>query len=225
MNDVVISFLKGVMVGLGASIPLGPIGVLCVQRTLSKGRISGFVSGMGAAIVDTFYAALSVIGLAYIQGVFESHEGYFLCFGGVLVIFIGLKIYLTNPVKQIRKTNTKMHRLEDFISVTLLTLSNPGALFLILGLFALVGLNINADSGSMTISTVLWGVFVGAGIWWYSLSTSISLFRKKFRLKQLWMINRVSGIIIMALGLISTLKGAWIFISPFFKAITSNPNP
>lgn len=217
MNDVVMSFLQGVLVGLGASIPLGPVGVLCVQRTLSKGRISGFISGMGAAIVDTFYAALAVIGLAYIHGVIKAHEGHFLCFGGVLVIFIGLKIYLTNPVKQIRQTNTKKHHIEDFISVIILTISNPAALFLILGLFALVGLNINSDSGSVTISTVLWGVFVGAGVWWYSLSTGISLFRKKFRLKQLWMINRVSGIVIMALGLISTLKGVWIFLSPFLK--------
>ena len=217
MNAVVISFIKGVLVGLGASIPLGPIGVLCVQRTLSKGRISGFISGMGAALVDTFYAALAVIGLAYIQGVIESHESYFLCFGGLLVIFIGLKIYLTNPVKQIRQTNSKKHRFEDFLSVVALTISNPATLFLILGLFALVGLNINADSGSMAISTVLWGVFVGAGMWWYSLSTGISLFRNKFRLKQLWMINRISGITIMALGMISTLKGVWMFIVPFLK--------
>lgn len=215
MNTVVITFLQGVLVGLGASIPLGPIGVLCVQRTLSKGRISGFISGMGAALVDTFYSALAVIGLVYIQVLIEAHEGYFLCFGGVLVVFIGLNIYLTNPVKQIRQTITKKHHIEDFISVVVLTISNPATLFLILGLFALVGLNINSSSGSMTISTVLWGVFVGAGIWWYSLSTGISLFRKKFRLKQLRMINIVSGIIIMALGLISTLKGIWIFISPF----------
>ena len=217
MNAVVISLLQGVLVGLGASIPLGPIGVLCVQRTLSKGRISGFISGMGAAFVDTFYAALAVIGIAYIQRFIAAQEGYFLCFGGLLVVFIGLKIYLTNPVKQIRQTNTKKHRFEDFFSVVFLTISNPGALFLILGLFALVGLNINSDSGSMTISTVLWGVFVGAGLWWYSLSTAISMFRKKFRLKQLWMINRISGIIIMTLGMISTLKGVWIFLEPFLK--------
>jgi len=217
MNHVVTSFLQGVLVGLGASIPLGPIGVLCVQRTLSNGRISGFISGLGAAFVDTFFAALAVIGLAYIHGLIEEHEGYFLCFGGLLVIIIGLKIYLTNPVKKIRQTNAKKYRLEDFISIVILTISNPGALFLILGLFALVGLNINATASSVTISTVLWGVFVGAALWWYVLSTSINVFRKKFRLKQLWMINRISGIIIMALGMISSLKGIWIFIAPYIS--------
>ena len=217
MNDVVFSFLQGVLVGLGASIPLGPIGVLCVQRTLSKGRISGFISGLGAAMVDTLFAALAVIGLTYIQGLITAHERYFLCFGGLLVVFIGLKIYLTNPVKQIRQTNAKKYRFEDFMSVVLLTITNPGALFIILGLFALVGLNINSSSGSFAISTVLWGVFSGAGIWWYALSTSIDLFRKKFRLKQLWMINRISGIIIMALGMISTSKGIWMIIIPYLK--------
>jgi arginine exporter protein ArgO len=122
---------------------------------------------------------------------------------------------LTNPVKQIRQTTSKKRRFEDFFSAAALTISNPGALFLILGLFALVGLNIDADSGSVTISTVLWGVFMGAGLWWYTLSTSINLFRNRFRLKQLWMINQISGIIIMALGVISALKGAWTFIAPY----------
>ena len=212
---MVINFFQGVLVGLGASIPLGPIGVLCVQRTLSKGRNSGFISGMGAAFVDTFFAALAIMGLAYIQALIKSHESYFLCVGGLLVVFFGLKIYLSNPVKQIRQANFKKRRVEDFLSVVLLTISNPGALFLILGLFALVNPNINTIAGSFAISTVLWGVFAGSGLWWYSLSTGISVFRNKFRLKQLWMINRVSGIIIMALGLISTLKGIWIFIAPY----------
>jgi len=217
MNEVVITFFQGVLVGLGASIPLGPVGVLCVQRTLSKGRYSGFISGMGAALVDTFFAALAVLGLAYIQLFIKSHESYFLCLGGLLVVFIGLKIYLSNPVKQIRQANPKKRRLEDFLSVALLTISNPGALLLFLWLFALVGLNINATAGSFTISTVLWGVFVGAGLWWYGLSTTISIFRNRFRLKQLWMINRISGIVIMALGMITTLKGIWMFITPFLN--------
>jgi len=217
MNDVVLSFLQGVLVGLGASIPLGPIGVLCVQRTLSKGRISGFISGLGAAFVDTFFAALAIMGLAYIQALIKEHENYFLCFGGLIVVYIGLKIYLTNPVKQIRQANFKRRRFEDFISVAALTISNPSALFLILGLFALVGLNINAETGSFAISSVLWGVFAGAALWWYTLSTGINIFRNKFRLKQLWMINRISGIVIMALGMISTLKGVWMFISPYLK--------
>ena len=215
MNDVVVSFFQGVLVGMGASIPLGPIGVLCVQRTLSKGRYSGFISGLGAAFVDTFFAALAVMGLAYIQSLIKAHESYFLCVGGLLVVFIGLKIYLTNPLKQIRQPNMKKRRFEDFISVAALTITNPGALLLILGLFAAVGLNIDANNGSFAISSVLWGVFVGAGLWWYILSTSVNLFRNKFRLKQLWMINRVSGIIIMALGLISTFKGVWMFIVPY----------
>ena len=217
MDGVVTPFLQGVLVGLGASVPLGPVGVLCVQRTLSKGRISGFISGLGAAFADTFFAALAVMGLAYIKGLIKEHESYFTCFGGLLVIYIGLKIYLSNPVKQIRQANFKRHRFEDFISIAALTVSNPGALFLILGLFALVGLNINASAGSFAISTVLWGVFVGAGVWWYSLSTCISKFRNKFRLKQLWLINKISGIVIMTLGLISTLKGVWMFLSPFLR--------
>jgi Putative threonine efflux protein len=212
MNDTLLSFLQGLLVGLGASIPLGPIGVLCVQRTLSKGRNSGLISGLGAATVDTIFAAVAVMGLAFIQGIIESHKSYFLCFGGLVVMAIGLRIYLTNPVKQIRQPKTRNHHFEDFFSVAAMTISNPGALFIILGLFAVVGLKIRPDDTTFAISSVLWGVFLGGGLWWYTLSTSVNVFRKKFRLKQLWMINRISGIIIMVLGLISVIDGLWKFI-------------
>ncbi|MCL2726878.1 MAG: LysE family translocator [Bacteroidales bacterium] len=217
MSDVMVNFFQGLLVGFGASIPLGPVGILCVQRTLSKGWHSGLISGLGAAMADTFYAALAVMGLAYIQILLQAHEKYFFSLGGLLIIYFGLRIYLTNPVKQIRQTNVKKRHLEDFISTALLTLSNPGSIVFILGFFALVGLKVNSSAGSFAISTVLWGVFAGAGLWWYCLSMSVSIFRKKFRLKQLLMINRVSGIIIMALGLISASKGIWLFIAPYLK--------
>ena len=212
MNDALITFFQGLLVGLGASIPLGPIGVLCVQRSLSKGRNSGLISGLGAATVDTIFAAVAVMGLAFIQGLIESHKNYFLFFGGFVVMAIGLRIYLTNPVKQIRQPKNRNHHFEDFLSTAAMTISNPGALFLILGLFALVGLKIRPDASAFAISSALWGVFLGGGLWWYTLSTSVNIFRKKFRLKQLWMINRISGIVILVLGLISVIEGLWKFI-------------
>ena len=214
MNYTLTTFLQGLLVGLCASIPLGPIGVLCVQRSLSKGRNSGFISGLGAATVDTIFAAVAVMGLAFIQGLIERHENYFLCLGGLVVIAIGLRIYLTNPVKQIRQPKTRNHHFEDFFSTAIMTITNPGALFIILGAFAIVGLKIRPDDTAFAISSVLWGVFLGGALWWYALSTSVNLFRKKFRLKQLWMINRISGIIIMVLGLISAIEGLWKFIKP-----------
>jgi len=207
---MLMTLLKGILVGLGASVPLGPIGVLCVQRTLSKGRLSGFISGMGATLADTVFATFAIMGLAFILVLFEANRNFFLIIGGLIVIAVGLKIYFTNPIKQIRQNRRGQHRLfEDFISVFMLTFSNPGAIFLILGLFAMVGLDINEESGLLSITMALCGVTVGATLWWFTLSTVISLYRRRFRIKQLWTINRVAGVIIVLLGIISVIDGLY----------------
>jgi len=202
-----IGLLKGILAGLGASIPLGPIGVLVVQRTISKGRSSGFISGLGAATVDTIFAALAVLSLAFVQQIFDANEAYFLTGGGLLIMGLGLKIYLTNPIKQLRRKKQGNAPFEDYISVFLLTISNPGAIFLMLAMFALLGLDIDKESGTINIAIVLWGVALGASAWWFLLSWLLSRFRKRFRIKQLWYINRIAGILIMILGIISLFDG------------------
>lgn len=199
--------LKGFIVGMGASIPLGPLGVLCIQKTLSKGRNSGFLTGLGASVSDTFYAAISLLGLAFIQNVIKEHMNWVMLFGGLIIILIGIKVYLTNPIKQIRQKNTNRKHLEDFFEALIMTITNPGAIFLILGLLAAAGINISDGVEKGSVVTILWGVFIGSAIWWFSLSTTVNIFRKKFRIKQLIMINRISGIAIIVLGVISLCDG------------------
>ncbi len=211
------SIIKGFIVGMGASIPLGPLGVMCVQKTLSKGRISGIMTGLGASITDTFFAAFAILSLALIQQFVSDHETSVLFYGGIAVIIIGLKIFLTNPVKQIRRNKGGKKLFEDFISSVIMTVTNPGAVFLILGLFAFVGLNVDGSSKGTVIFAALAGVFGGALTWWVILSTAINIFRDKFRLKQLLMINRVAGIVIMVLGLISVIDGSWRFLYSYFN--------
>ncbi len=211
------SIVKGFIVGIGASIPLGPLGVMCVQKTLSKGRISGIVTGLGASITDTIFATFAIVSLALIQDFVKNNEISVLFYGGLAVIAIGLKIFLTNPVKQIRRSKGGKKLLEDFISSVIMTITNPGAVFLILGLFAFVGLNVDSSSSGDVIFAALLGVFLGANAWWIILSTSINIFRNKFRLKQLLMINRVAGIVIMVLGFFSVAEGAWRFLYNYFK--------
>jgi len=211
------SIVKGFIVGIGASIPLGPLGVMCVQKTLSKGRISGIVTGLGASITDTIFATFAIVSLALIQEFVNNNETSVLFYGGLAVIAIGLKIFLTNPVKQIRRSKGGKKLLEDFISAIIMTITNPGAVFLILGLFAFVGLNVDSSSSGDVIFAALLGVFLGANAWWIILSTSINIFRNKFRLKQLLMINRVAGIVIMVLGFFSVAEGAWRFLYNYFK--------
>lgn len=204
---MLVTLLKGFIVGLGASIPLGPLGVLCVQKTLSKGRNSGFITGLGASFSDTLYAAISLLGLAFIENLIDKNKDIVMIIGGAIIIYIGIRIFFTNPIKQIRQKNTNKKHVQDFIEAFLMTVTNPGAIFLILGLLAAVGININDNEVRPSIVVILLGVFMGTVTWWFTLSTGINVFRKKFRIRQLVMINRVSGAIMGVLGVIAMFDG------------------
>ena len=204
---MLVTLLKGFIVGLGASIPLGPLGVLCVQKTLSKGRNSGFITGLGASFSDTLYAAIALLGLAFIENLIDKNKDIVMIIGGAIIIYIGIRIFFTNPIKQIRQKNTNKKHVQDFIEAFLMTVTNPGAIFLILGLLAAVGININDNEVRPSVVVILLGVFMGTVTWWFTLSTGINVFRKKFRIRQLVMINRVSGAIMGVLGVIAMFDG------------------
>ncbi len=199
-------FIKGLIVGFLASIPLGPVGVLCIQRTINKGRFSGIVSGMGAATVDSFFALVAALGLTYIINFIEEQHFFIQLIGGGVLIFLGIKIFTTNPVKQIRRHRRKKNKLiEDYLSVLFLTLSNPLAVFLFVAAFAGIGMVTSRDS-SLKSSLIIAGVFAGAMSWWAVLTFFIDLFRKRFRLKQLWWINKIAGVVIMVFGIAAMLS-------------------
>jgi threonine/homoserine/homoserine lactone efflux protein len=155
-----------------------------------------------------------MLGLAFMQRLFDANENWFLMGGGLLVAGIGLSVYLSNPVKQLRRKKQVNRSFEDYISVFILTISNPGATFLMLALFALVGVNIDKASGVVNIAIVLWGVVIGAAAWWFFLSWLINRFRHRFRIRQLWYINRIAGIIIIILGIISLFDGLAMLLFP-----------
>lgn len=210
---MLLELLKGFIVGLFASVPLGPIGVLCIQRTLSKGRSSGFITGLGAAVSDTIFAAIALLSISYVQQLLSDYRYLVMIAGGVIVGIFGIRLFMTNPVKQIRRPKYgSRHYWQDFFSTVLMTLSNPGAFFLMLGLFAFIGISRVEAEPPERIAITLAGVFAGAVLWWYILSASINLFRNKLRLRQLIMINRVAGVIIMVLGLISLFEGLYRFL-------------
>ena len=205
-------FVIGIIVGLLASIPLGPIGVICRQRTINKGKLSGYLSGMGAASADTIFAAIAGFSLTFIISFIEEKQIIFQTIGGVIVLALGIKIFYTNPIKQLRRHKRKKNSLlEDYLSVLLVTITNPLAVFLFIALFASLGV--------VTEGTNLWlslvatsGVFIGAVAWWYILITLVDVFRSKFRLKQLWWINKISGAVIFIIGAVAIIGLIRLFV-------------
>lgn len=209
---MLLELLKGFVVGICASVPLGPIGVLCIQRTLSKGRNSGFITGLGAAVSDTVFAAVSLLSISYVQKLLSDYRYLVMIAGGIIVGIFGVRLFMTNPVKQIRRVKSgNRHYWQDFFSTVLMTITNPGAFFLMLGLFAFIGISRVEAEPLERIAVTLAGVFAGAALWWHILSTGINQFRNKLRLRQLIMINRVAGVVIMVLGLISLFEGIYRF--------------
>lgn len=194
--------IKGIAIGLMVSIPLGPMGVLIIQKTLHKGKLAGFVSGIGAASADTFYAVVAAFGFGFIVNFIEAQEFWLQLIGSLVLVLIGLKIYFANPIKQYKaQREAKVGFLSDFVSLFFLTASNPVVVFFFIAAFA--GTSIFGDQPTVVSeSLVILGVFSGAALWWYTLSTIINIFRKKFRLRSLFVINRVSGIVISILGLL-----------------------
>ncbi len=208
--DWVELFIKGLLIGLFASIPLGPIGVICIQRTLNKGKISGFVSGLGAASADTFFAAIAGFSLTIIIAFIEEKREIFQLVGGVVVALLGVKIFYTNPVAQLRRHKRKKKGLlEDFLSVFLVTVTNPLAIFLFIALFASFGV-VSEETNWEHSLIVLSGVATGATLWWYILTTLVNYYRAQFRLKQLWWINKTSGAVIFILGALAIIGTAKI---------------
>lgn len=212
---MVLTLIKGIIAGLGASIPLGPLGVLCIQKTLSKGRNSGFFTGLGSSISDSFYAMLSLFCLAIVQEFTSTHGAIVDVIGGLIIAFVGYRVFKNNPVKQITQKNGAKRHLEDLLEGFAMTITNPGSVFLILMIFSMVGVDTMDSAGSISVLTTLVGFTIGSVAWWYILSTTINVFRKKFRIKQLITMNKVSGVIIIFLGLAMVLRGVLKFLGKY----------
>ena len=201
--------VKGVIAGLLVSAPLGPIGVLCIQRTLNKGRLSGFISGIGAAAADTIFAVVAGLGLSIIIEFIQKEHLYFQIAGGLIVLYIGARIFYTNPIKQLKLQRLgKTSLSQDFFSVLLLTLSNPIAMFLFIAVMA--GINIAGNNRSLPEFLILLaGIFGGAVLWWFFLSTLASRFRKIIRLRSIWWLNKITGSLVFLFGL-AVIISVWL---------------
>ena len=192
--------IKGIIVGISVSAPLGPLGILTIQRTINKGFLSGFVSGTGAAFADIIYAAIAGFGISIIANFLDSHQFIIRILGGALVAIVGVMIFYSNPVKQLRKQRARKNNfISDFISSFLITITNPLTIIFFGAVFASLGLDeVNAGN---SIIYALAGIFSGALLWWMSLTILVNIFRKKIRLRNLWWINKITGALIVVFGL------------------------
>lgn len=195
--------VKGMIIGLLVSIPLGPIGVLVVQRTVNKSRVAGLLSGMGAALSDTLYAIIAGFSLTYIVDFIREYELVFQTVGALVVLALGVHIFFKDPVSDLQRNRLRGNtHLKDMISTFLVTFSNPLSVFVFLAIFTSSGVVMNMDQPYHSFFMIL-GIFTGALIWWFSLSGLVSLFRHKISLRILWWINKTAGVLIVLFVLVT----------------------
>ena len=193
--------IKGILIGISVSAPLGPIGVLCIQRTLNKGFKSGLISGIGAASADIIYAIIAGFSITFISDFLIENQNYIRIIGGMFLIFIGAKIFTSNPAKQIRKLRTKGNNYyKDYITSFLVTVSNPITILAFGAIFASFNM-VEKGSGTFPIIILVVTVFSGAILWWLSLISIVTIFKSRIRLRNLLWINRVTGVLIIIFAL------------------------
>lgn len=199
--ELLLNILKAFLVGFAASVPVGPVAILVVQKTLSKGYKAGFITGLGASVVDTLFAVVAVFALAATQRFLNDHQVVILLAGGAILVGIGLSMALKDPFRKMRSDGTSKASATDFLQAVFMTLSNPGAIFVMLALFAFFGITDNSPS-SWKVAPILLSVAGGSVVYWFLLSWGLGRFRDKFTMNTLLWISRVTGALVVIIGIV-----------------------
>lgn len=199
-------FVKGIIIGLSTTIPLGPIGMLTIQRTINRGQKHGLVTGLGGTASDVLYSVLTLFFLSFIVDLIEPHRSVIQLIGSVIIILFGLWIFRSNPMAQPlpHEKPVEHSMFNDFITSFGLTLSNPLIIFVLIALFSQLSF-VTAETSLLGQILGLLAIFVGSFGWWLVLTSFVSKFRNKFNVRGLKLINRISGTIIMLMGFFGAL--------------------
>ena len=201
-------FLKSLFIGFVIAAPVGPIGVLCARRTLLHGRRAGFFSGMGAATADAIYGFIAAFGLTFVSDFLAERQMWLRLIGGAILVYMGIKAFRALPVKKSDLPRTARHYAGMYSSTFFLTLTNPMTIFSFAAVFAGFGLA-GIRGSALTSAILVLGVFLGSALWWLFLVALFSLYGRRFQSHELVWVNRVTGVIITASGVLAIGSLLW----------------
>jgi len=205
----IISIIVGcISIGIILSAPMGPVGILCVQRTMNNGRKSGFFTGVGASVSDLFYCVLTGLGISFVTDFIEDNIYILQMLGSCILIVYAIYMILHNPVSQIKPSvDGRESHFRDMATGFLFTLSNPLIIFLIIPLFARFGFPLPEFRFYHIIIGYI-AIVVGALLWWAMITYFVNKVRSHFNIRSMWLINRIIGSIILLLSLYGLVTGA-----------------
>ena len=210
--------ISGFLIGVLVSAPMGPVGMLIIQRTLNKGRWAAFFTGIGAALSDILYCLLTGLGLAFITDFIEAHDFLLQIFGSLVLVAFAIYLFQKNPARALRKRReNKTTFFKDIGTGFLFTFSNPLILFFIIGLFG----RFNFLMPEYRYYHYIVGyasIFVGALAWWYFITFIVNTIRAHFNVRSMWLLNRIIGTILIVMAVVGIYKG----ISGYIKKNNNN---
>ena len=199
--------------GFVVAVPVGPIGLMCVNRALSMGALYGLFSGLGIATADALAGGIAALSISLVSQFLIDHQFAFRLIGGLFLCYLGYEIYYTHPGQQPPRTRTINGLLGMYVATFLLTLSNPVTILSFVAIYAASHAeSLNGHYGGAAVFAL--GVFIGSASWWVALFLGLTVFRERFNLRLLWWIHRISGIGIAGFGVflllsIFSLKSTW----------------
>ena len=194
---LLIFLLKGIVVGIVIAVPVGPVGVMCVRRTIFASRLAGLISGVGAATGDAMFGFIAAFGLTFISDLLIGYQQWLRVAGGVYLIWVGGSALLAPP--EITPRSPRSAEIRDFVSTFALTLSNPITILVFLGVFSAIGLS--GEEATLDRAAILvLGVWLGSLLWWLTVSFGLGRLFRSFEPRYLGWINRGSGTILLVSG-------------------------
>jgi threonine/homoserine/homoserine lactone efflux protein len=192
---------QGLVIGLAVAAPVGPISVLIMQRTMRLGRHQGWLAGLGVATADALYGAVAGFGLTAISGVLLNQQGWLRLVGGLFLVWLGLRVWLTAPASR-AATERVGGAASAFGVMLLLTLTNPATILSFAAIFAGFGLG-ETGGDFVAAGALVSGVFIGSALWWLALTSLIGRLRRRLTPTGLRWINRGAGGVILVAGLVA----------------------
>ncbi|MGZ3524755.1 MAG: LysE family translocator [Thermodesulfobacteriota bacterium] len=196
-------FLKGILIGFAMAVPVGPIGIICIRKTLTDGRLRGLMIGLGAATADLLYACVAAFGLTVVSNAIATEGTWIRLVGGSFLLFLGVRTFRAHPADPKVPVNSS-GLLGSYLSTGFLTLTNPTTIFAFIAVFAALGLG--DELNIVSASTLVIGVFIGSGLWFLFLSSGVIFFRKKLDIVGLRWVNRIAGVLIIIAGVIAIVS-------------------
>lgn len=197
-------FLKGALIGFSIAMPIGPVGMLCIQHAIRRGLVGGLIAGFGAALGDACFGCMAGYGVSLLSHVLTHYQVWLQIIGSLFLLYLGIKIFKSQP-PQLETPDISFRRSRIFLSTFFLTLTNPLTIVCFAAVYTSLGIT-PADDELLPGLILTLGVLLGAAIWWLVLTCSVTFIGKKFHLDSSPLFNRISGGILTGCGCLASLS-------------------